>query len=230
MMPRFIWVLAPLCLIVGGARARADVLYTTFGPGDSFNPNSEYAVEGSGAPLFGYVATAMEFSPSQTATLDRVRFAALSVTPGSISGALAVDQGGVPGAKLETVGSVFVPSGGSGSIFTLTSSTHSPLLAGNSYWFILEPTDPSSNLTAGWNLSSPPVTGNDALTLDPAQASWQAQSNVTQSAFDVSGTPLVLVTPEPSSLMLLGLGSVLTLALFRRSPTRGQGSGVRGQT
>src|SRR5437879_12302854 len=121
MLPRFIWVLAPLCLIVVGARARADVLYTTFGPGDSFNPNSEYAVEGSGAPLFGYVATAMEISPSQTATLDRVRFAALSVTAVSISGALAVDQGRVPGAKLDTVGSVVVPSGRPRSISITTS-------------------------------------------------------------------------------------------------------------
>jgi hypothetical protein len=222
MVQRFIWGLAALWVMVAGGAARADILYTTFGSGDSFNPdpNTAYIVTG-GTSLLGYTATAMEFSPSKTATLDGARFAALSLTAGSISGAVAVDNGGVPGSTLETLGSVLVNTGGTGTIFSLTSSTHPLLTAGNPYWFILEPTDPNSDLLAGWNQSLPPVTGNGAQSFDASQTSWQVQTNATQGAFEISGSPVPSGVPEPSTLGLLGLGLLVTVWFGSRRTTNG---------
>jgi hypothetical protein len=132
-----------------------------------------------------------------------VRVAAFG-TPGFlIDVLLAHDDGGVrPGTILETVGQISL-QGFSAMIYTLDSSTHSTLTAGDTYWLILQPDDPNSGANAGWNTSSPPHSGLLDQKLSPS-GDWPSGGTVmAQGAFEVSGTPTV---PEPASLALLGLG------------------------
>jgi hypothetical protein len=203
-------------VFLGGATLRADQLFTTFGSGDSFDQLNGYAVLGSNNVVMpGYIATAMEFSPSKTATFDSARFAAFGISTGSIDGVLAADGGGVPGPSLEKVGSVTVPTLSLGTIYSLNSSLHPLLTAGSPYWFILQPTDPNSDVAAGWNLSSPAITGLGAQTFDPAQGSWGTNSATTLAAFEINGTPVGSAVPEPCTLTLLGVGGLLILRLSK---------------
>jgi hypothetical protein len=209
-MKRFTWILATIVLLwYGLGSAKADHLYNTFGPGDSYDPINGFRVNGSANPAFGYVASAMEFSPSETATLDLVRFAVYATTagPGSVDAVLVSDNGGQPGATLEDLGSVSVPGNNTPAIYSLSSSLHPLLTTGTSYWFILQPTDPSSALDVVWDHPDPPVLATAAYTLDPAHGSWNTLGNFIQAAVDIQGSPQTPV-PEPASLGLLGLGAL----------------------
>jgi hypothetical protein len=203
-MKRIAVGLAALVLLACGAvQARASfVVYTTFGPNDSYVPNGGTTVSGS-STFGGYNAAANGFTTQQTVTLDQVRVAVFG-TPGFlIDVLLAQDDGGVrPGTILETVGQISVP-GFSAMIFTLNSSTHSTLTAGDAYWLILQAHDPNTSDGAGWNTSDPPHPGLLTVKHDPT-GDWPSGGTVmAQGAFEVSGTPTV---PEPASLALLGLG------------------------
>jgi hypothetical protein len=208
-MQRFRWILAAVALLsVGLGPAKADELYTTFGPGDSFNNFAGDIFAGSGSGV--YQSTALEFSPSETATVDQVRFAAFVNVAGSVDAVLAADDGGKPGATLEDLGSV-TPSG-TPAIYSLTSSLHPQVTAGSEYWLILQPTDPNSNLFGGWDISFPEVFGTKGYTNDPAHQSWSVLTGtgVWQDAFDIQGTQVS--TPEPATSTLLGLGGLLSLS------------------
>jgi hypothetical protein len=213
-MQRFTWTVAALALLGGGAgSARADHLYNTFGPGDSFNSSSAVSIEGNSF-LTIYSANAMEFSPSETATLDVVRFAMSAVYPGPFEAVLAADNGGQPGTTLEDLGSVSVT--GPATIYSLSSGLHPLLTAGTEYWLILQPTNPNSQTLAFWHMSSPLVTAPAAATNDPAHGSWRAYSG--QTAFDIEGT--ATATPEPASLTLLGVSAVCLLGYGWRQRRR----------
>jgi hypothetical protein len=205
-MNRRTLTLAALALLLGGGTARAGILYSTFGPGDSFGTNVAWGFGGF-APT-GYLASAMQFSPSATATLGQVR---VVLSPGlgfaeiSATVLLAADNGGTPGTTLETLGSVEVSA--ANTIFTLSSATHPLLTTGTPYWLIVEPANPNDAAQGGWNFSSPQVSGNVTFTHDPAHGSWDPTNTLVQSAFEIQdtlvGTPIV---PEPSTLTLLGVG------------------------
>jgi hypothetical protein len=215
-MKHVILVLASLALLLGGVRqAKADHLYNTFGPGDSFNKSSAVVIAGQ-SRLTTYTARAMEFSPSETATLDLVRFAMTAGAAGPFEAVLVADNGGQPGTALEDLGSVSVTS--STAIYSLSSSLHPLLTAGTEYWLILQPTNPNSLTLAYWNLSSPPVPAPRAVTNDPAHGSWSVVLGQA-AAFDIQGTAAT-ATPEPASLTLLGVGAVCLLGYGWRQRKR----------
>jgi hypothetical protein len=201
----FLAVVACLCACAlgGTGSARADHLYNTFGPGDSFNSSSAVVVAGQ-SRLTTYAAYAMEFSPSETAALDLVRFAMTAGATGPFEAVLAADNGGQPGTTLEDLGSVSVT--GPATIYSLSSGLHPLLTAGTEYWLILQPTNPNSLTLAYWNMSSPLVPAPRAVTNDPAHGSWSVVLGQA-AAFDIQGTA-TMATPEPASLTLLGVGAV----------------------
>jgi hypothetical protein len=195
-----------LAALPGTGRAGPVVVYNTFGePGDTFNTGAGPAVAGSGS-VFGYDAQANAFTPSASVTLGQIRFAAFSSGGLAIDAVLAADSGGAPGAALETFSSIAVPNSSSGTIFTENSVSHPSLVAGTTYWLVLQPHDPASNTFASWDQSLPLVAGTNATKLGVG-GDWQVHTFGFQNAFDVRGAEVTPTVPEPASLTLLGLGA-----------------------
>jgi hypothetical protein len=141
-------------------------------------------------------------------TLDSIRFPFGTTSTGFLIDAIiTMDASGSPGAALETLSSITTTNTGglfNGTILTVDSVSHPELDAGTTYWLVLQPHDPTTSDEGGWNMSSPPVSGTREFRSDPAGA-WSAP--VPQfPAFEIQGTALTTVVPEPASLALLGLG------------------------
>jgi hypothetical protein len=223
-MKRLVIGLVALAVLLGGARqATADVIYSTFGaPGDMFDEGKSYTIEGLGHnPSFPiYSAVAMTFQPAADATLDRIRFAIGNFFEAAfIDAVVAADSGGSPGVALETFSAVSVPRN-TVMIVNVDSVTHPSLAFATSYWLVLQPHDPASDISGDWFLSFPAVLGQGALRFE-TNGSWSPFSD-TQAAFAILGTPTVVtgapgpVVPEPSGLVLFVLGALSLVGYCRR--------------
>src|SRR5208337_3391165 len=127
---------------------------------------------------------------------------------------VAADSGGTPGAALETFSSITVPNVGNsstGMILTEDSQAHPDLVAGTTYWLWLRPHDPTADVGVGWNSSSPVVSGITSAYQTVPNGAWSTIGvGTTQAAFDIAGTPTTAV-PEPSSLVIAGVGALVLL-------------------
>jgi hypothetical protein len=102
-MNRLAFLAAVACLWAGGlaGTGRADmVVFSTFGPGDSFS-TAAGAISESGF-AGGYLARANAFQPSSSVALDSIRLAVFDQSRLVVDLVLAEDAGGTPGGALET--------------------------------------------------------------------------------------------------------------------------------
>lgn len=184
-----------LCPII-----EASTIFTTFGPGQTFDLASSYGV----ASVQG---VASSFQPLFTATLNVIDVA-MSYSSGtnSFNIILAANGSGVPGATIESFNVTGV--GGVGTIETVNSTLHPLLSTGTTYWIEVLPG--SANSVGAWNRNNQGLLGNQALL---SSGSWNAQVGDRMNAFDVQGTGV----PEPSSLSLFILS--IPLVLMRRKRT-----------
>src|SRR4051794_12819630 len=111
----------------------AATIFSNFGPGQSFNEFPAIGIAGSDAPLLGRNSLATSFSPSASATLDRIDLAIRSNggTP-TFTIEIADDSAGIPGTILETFSLSGIPS--TTTIESVTSATHPLLSSGATYW------------------------------------------------------------------------------------------------
>jgi MYXO-CTERM domain-containing protein len=210
-MKRLTWRLAA-CVVVFAAGvagpARADVLYSNLGPGESYQQNGGL-IESGPNTILGPFRQGFAFTVGGTDTVfDSARLAL-----GLISGAnemdlrLYNDVNGRPNTVIEAMHlsgqmPIFAMYG-SGHLVESDSALHPLLQSGGTYWlvpFAFGDTD------VGWNYNTQGGSGPDAFSFDVEPTSWGVVQGALQGAYEVNGTPSP--APEPSGLALAGVGLV----------------------
>lgn len=204
-------VLALGAMFASGAAMRADTVFTSFGPNQSYNGVAWVDV---GAVSLGNQVVAFPFVPTATAALSSVDIAVPHVgTTSGVVVSILSNNGGAPGGVLDTLSQV---ASLSTAISSFSCGTSCPVLqAGSEYWLVAQESDGS---TRSQFFFSPTATGtwyyNEAgsttgpwnvATLTPSIGAFDVNANVTQSP-----------VPEPSSLLLLGSGMMGVLGMARR--------------
>ncbi len=195
-----------------------------------FSPASGSAYPLYGSGLYGVEEIlAAQFTPSSSANVAQVDLG-LTYQSGYVDDAfvtiqIAADNGGQPGAVLQTWTNVPVPQldprGLTGvaccTLTTATTGSGAALTAGTPYWVIVSPSLTFTNLEWYSNLNSAIGTWAHG-----PGSGWTPVTGLTQFAFDVLGTtspgppPPPPSAPAPASLLLVCSGFA-ALALFRAS-------------
>lgn len=195
--------------------ARADILISNFGPGLAYNTSGGNAV-GNAFDNNTY-AEGDTFTPTFTATFSSLDIAlgCAFVCPDPFNVSLTSDNGGQPGAVIETfsvAGSSLGPSGSNNAPLVLNSALNPVLTAGLPYWITVT-SDLSDSIS--WNWNSTGDTSAEAISTDGG-ATWFSPSGQTPGALEVDGSPIISSTPEPSSAACLML-ALLLLPAIRKS-------------
>ena len=199
--------LATMILLVGGGeQLRAGIVYSNFGPGDSYQ-NAGYAIYPD------EVALGMPFTPGLDYNLTRIELAAgLLDGPNVLDVSLMTSDGGVPGTVIETwhLIDALGPWPASKPLVVVDSVLHPLIRGGVQYW--LTASTPVQDNFIGWNENS---VGDRGAIADKRhdQDPWNLVPVNDRAVFRISGTSMSI--PEPSSLAMgitasvLGLGYIL---------------------
>jgi PEP-CTERM motif len=203
-MKRFFVVLVALVLLLGVAgQAKADVLYTTLGPGNTYDTAKGYFVDGAN---FYNQVIAMPFTPGATAVFQDALVAVANYQGNSsvLTVNLETDNGGVPGTILDTTtATVIADFSSGGSVVTATSVLNPTLTAGSTYWLVLSNSDP--NAEAVWMYAYQDAVGPAAFNQSGSPTGPWNSFNDTLTGFQIDGAS---AAPEPASLTLLALGAL----------------------
>lgn len=197
--------------------AYADVVYTNFGAGMSFNDNSGY--------LIGACCSVNEVNATSFMTSSSVQFtdAILALnnldlsgfgTPGTqVTVTLDTDSGsGTPGVVLDTLTqetNVSAP----GAV-TFACATCPVLAANTTYWLVMS--SPDGSVTT-WDFSNSDSTTFEYNLGGSTSGPWTSTGTTTRGAFEVDGSAV----PETGSFWFLTpLLAGVTLAMRRRLPAR----------
>jgi len=198
--------------------ARADTVFSNFGPGMSFTAGSGWSV--GTETLVGTVVNVVQaapFTPTGAFQFTDAQVAVeLSTGSTPFSAFLETDSGGLPGVILDTLTLSSGTIGAVPSIVTYSCVACPNLTSGTPYWLVLLESDP--NAFGGWNfcsgtsncVSTPASNGSGSAT-----GPWvTTPTRLGTGAFEIDGSS-GLAVPEPGTLFLLG-SSFAGLAFWRK--------------
>ncbi len=182
------------------------VVFSNYGPGDTFNTAVGWGINGSAIQPYGYRGQAQRFTPGITGNLSSIELALYRWSGSGRSNiSLVEDAGGYPtGTVLETFPYVL------SSAHTLLTSATQPLLeAGLTYWVRAEPYDTTTS--SGWYYNNQGAATTFGFSFSPGV--WQIMPPPAPSdgVFRVSVIPV----PEPGTCCFLMLA--LAIGQLRRA-------------
>jgi peptidoglycan hydrolase-like protein with peptidoglycan-binding domain len=212
-----------ILLIFGGALLAltahgSTIVFSTFGPGDTYNPSFSYFV-GNGA---NNDEPAAQFTAGASGNLVNVDLG-LTYFNGSnpanrqVNVFLYGDAGGSPDNANQTLLGSVTPTAlfdgvTNNSVVSFSVAGTVPVTAGSIYWLVLKPT--SFGTDDAWNLSSPPITGLTFVSHD--DSTW-AGNLQTLPAFRLTVSSAIPDSGDTIVLMIWsGVGTLLVRPLLRR--------------
>ncbi len=126
-------MLALACHLGASPASASTILFSTFGPGDTFDMTSGWSIGGSGVYVQG-----LQFTPAENGVVQTIEIAAFRLAGGTgVNLSLMTDGGDVPGSVLETMP---ICCFGDVASIQMVSSVVRPLLTGGTkYWLIVSP-------------------------------------------------------------------------------------------
>lgn len=187
---------------------KAETLFTSLGPDDSYTSCCGWGVVGPSDIAYSFTIT----GPTGYAFAS----AALALSQGigthnSVDIILAKDNSGQPGDPLESfhLENVLGPAGLENPLVTVTSSLHPNLLSGLRYWLIVSPSSDGNGVNWLTAFITPPSQRAVRLFDGGPWEVYNVDAFSGPGAFRIEGTAISSV-PEPNSILLISL----PLAIF----------------
>ncbi|HXN49488.1 MAG TPA: PEP-CTERM sorting domain-containing protein [Bryobacteraceae bacterium] len=198
-----------LALCVTSLPTWAGVMFSDFGPGDSYNCCGGWTVGQTG---FGQYGPASEFTAAAGGNVSQIDVALASISNGDATVSLWTANAGVPDVELGSWNVTPTDSFGLCCDVVMIPVLAGPsLTTGQTYFLAIQ----SATGFLAWNQNNQNVSGTLAESLDGG-ATWpETSQGQALGAFDVlSGVP------EPATLTLLGAGLLCLLARARKRSVR----------
>ncbi|HEY7386953.1 MAG TPA: choice-of-anchor R domain-containing protein [Bryobacteraceae bacterium] len=191
------------------------------------NLNGPFPFQGTSVTVQSNVGIAVNFMPSATGTVANVNLPMLNDTPAPIQGIVSIysDKSGTPGALLETLADTPVLSTTTATLETADATAPVTLNSGVPYWLVVFTTGTSPAHAQWFDNDAGVASAFDILV--GSSKSFSVFESVAAGAevspaFEINGSPVMAVVPEPGygAVSLLGLAAVVIVARLRKKSTQ----------